>query len=74
MDQFLVVEIQTMPDGAIGNLAFAYSDRNEAESKMHALLSTAAVSTLPRHSVVLLDNAGSRLAGGCYVHGGEPEE
>lgn len=66
--KYLVIEIQTNLDGTIGNSVFAYDNRNEAEAKMHNLLSVAAVSSLPRHAVVLLDNAGSRLGGDCYVH------
>lgn len=68
---YIVIELQTMQDRSIGNFVFAFADRNEAEAKMHTLLAEAAVSTLPRHAVTLLDNAGSRLDGGCYVHGGE---
>ena len=65
---YIVIEIQTMQNGNIGNFVFSYADRNQAEAKMHSLLAVAATSSLPRHAVSLLDNAGSRLAGGCYVH------
>ena len=69
---YIVIELQTFTDGNIGNFTFAYADRLQAESKMHSLLAVAATSALPRHAVVLLDNSGTRLDGGCYIHV-EPE-
>lgn len=74
---YLVIEIQTFDNGHIASNQFGFDDtsktdeqnRNEAEAKMHYLLSLAATSTLPKYGVALLDQAGSRLNGGCYVHG-----
>ena len=71
---YIVIEIQTMQDGSIGNFVFSYDDRNEAEAKMHTVLATAALSSLPRYAAVLLDNNGSRLGGDVYIHESEPEE
>lgn len=70
---YIVIEIQTNESGAIGNFVFAFSNRNEAESKYHALLSIAAVSGLPRHTVVLLDSAGRRLGSKSYPSTNEGE-
>lgn len=65
---YLVIEIQTNKDGTVGNFVWAYVDLLQAEAKYHAVLSAAAVSSLPMHSVVILDNAGSRIKGECYTH------
>ena len=70
---YIVIELQTFSDGTIGNFVFTYEERNDAEAKMHAILASAAISELPRHATVLLDNNGARLDGKCYVHEDVPE-
>lgn len=66
--KYLVIEVQTNPDGTVGNLTFSYDDRNEAESKFHAVLSAAAISALPVHSCALMSNDCVLLKQGCYKH------
>ncbi len=68
---YIVIEIQTNDSGAIGTLVNSYADRNQAEQKYHAVLSAAAVSALPKHSAVMLDNDGVYVKGECYRHGSE---
>lgn len=68
MTKYLVIEIQTMDNGSVGNFVWAFDDKLSAESKMHSILSVAAETKLPRHAAILIDNAGSRLDGKCYVH------
>jgi len=71
---YIVIEIQTNSDGTVGNLVYAYDNRNQAESKYHAVLSAAAISTLPMHTCVLFQSDGILLARQCYVHEQEVEE
>lgn len=71
---YLVIEIQTNVDGKIGILTFSYDNRNEAESKYHAVLSAAAISALPMHSCDLIQADGILLARQFYVHEQEVEE
>lgn len=66
--KYLVIEIQTNTDGTVGNLVYSYDDRNQAESKYHAVLAAAAVSTLPMHTCDLIQADGILLARQCYVH------
>lgn len=66
--KYIVIEIQTNVDGTVGNLVYSYDNRNDAESKYHAVLSAAAISTLPVHSATLLTNEGFTLANECYKH------
>lgn len=66
--KYLVIEIQTNADGKIGILTFSYDDRNEAESKYHAVLSAAAISALPMHTCDLIQADGVLLARQSYVH------
>ena len=64
---YLVIEMQCNGQ-TIANLAFAYDDRLEAESKYHALLSAAAVSQVPIHTVVMLTEDGNLLHHQYYAH------
>lgn len=71
---YIVIELQTNADGTVGNLVYAYTDRNEAEQKYHLVLSSAAVSQLPAHAAVLLTGDGRTLASQCYRHEEPVEE
>lgn len=66
--KYIVVEIQTNADGTVGTLVSTFNDRNLAESQYHTVLAAAAVSTLPMHSCVLLQNDGRQLAKEFYMH------
>lgn len=63
---YLVVELQTNADGSVGNLVWSFDNRAQAESKYHAVLSAAAISTLPVHAACLMDTTGRLLDRGCY--------
>lgn len=66
--KYLVIEIQTNSDGTVGNLVYSYDDRNQAESKYHAVLAAAAISALPMHTCDLIQADGILLARQCYEH------
>jgi hypothetical protein len=68
---YIVMEMQTNADGAVGTLVWSYNNINEAWSKYHSVLSTAAVSSLPCHACVLLGNDGNKYAAQVYRHGEE---
>lgn len=68
---YIVVEIQTNADGTVGNIVHAYAAKNEAYSRYHSVLASAAISALPRHAAVLLENTGTPLEFRCFEHGGE---
>ena len=72
---FIVIELQTNADGSVSNLVWAFSSKEQAFSKYHAILSAAAVSTLPVHAAVILDNKGLQIAAQAFEHGEvEPNE
>lgn len=56
--KYLVIEIQKNADGTVGNLVFSFDELNAAQSKYHSVLAAAAVSGLPSHAAVLMDEAG----------------
>ena len=65
---YIVIEMQTNSEGSTALLTSTHTTQNEAESKYHLVLSSAAVSDLPRHSATLLDETGFRIASQCYEH------
>ena len=53
---YLVIELQTT--NSITSIAYQFATRQEAEAKFHAVLSAAAVSSVPIHAAVMLDEQG----------------
>ena len=65
---FILQEMQTTGTQTALTPTRTYSDRNEAESAFHAALSSAAVSSVPIHAVVLLDEYGGTVRSEFYKH------
>ena len=64
--KWLVIEIQTMANGTVANLVTAHDTEKLAESKWHTVMAAAAVSGLPVHSAILVDNFGNVVLSGSY--------
>lgn len=71
---YIVVEIQTNPNGTVGNIVNAYATKDLAFQKFHTILAAAAVSSLPVHAAVILDNKGLQIAAQWFEHEVEPNE
>lgn len=71
---YLVIEIQKNADGTVGNFVWTFNDINEAESKFHSVLASAAISTIFVHSCALLNEGGFLIKSQSYQHMPEPEE
>ena len=65
---YIVIELQTAANGAVSNIVWAYASRDEAYSKYHAVLSAAAVSSLPCHACTILFHNGQEIAHECFKH------
>lgn len=65
---FIVIELQTNSDGTLGNFVWTYSSLPEAESKFHSVLAAAAVSELPKHACVIMNEEGRCFRSQCYEH------
>lgn len=65
---FIVIEIQVTDK--VATIVNSYSDRLEAESKYHQILTAAAISDVPKHGAVLLNDEGQRINSECYIHEG----
>ena len=60
--KYLVLEIQTSANGAIGIPPIASFDTlREAQARYYAILSAAAQSNLPLHSAAIMDNTGKLI-------------
>ena len=64
---YFVIEIQISQGGAGSNLVTQHATKNEALSKYHTILAYAAVSELPCHSAVVLDEEGRTIAREAFV-------
>ena len=71
--KYLVIELQTFEGGAMSTPTYAFDDRLSAEAKYHAILSSAAKSTLPTHTCVMMTSDGRFIASQSYNHPVEPE-
>lgn len=65
---YIVLELQTYADGTTGNIIWSYDSILQAESRYHAVLSAAAISQVPIHAAVILDERGEKLANASYDH------
>lgn len=63
---YIVVEIQTST--TVATLVNSYEDRNQAESKYHQILTAAALSSVPKHSAVLMNDVGQTIKNETYIH------
>ena len=64
---YIVIELQTT-NGATANIVNSYSDRQQAESKYHQILASAATSAVNLHAAVMLAENGSPIRNECYSH------
>lgn len=66
----VVIEIQKSGETATP-LVQLFEDDAQAKSRYHELLSIAAVSSVPEHSVILVSEEGNYMFHEKYTHGGE---
>ena len=75
MTKFIVVELQTNASGAVANLVYSYDEQAAAESKYYLILSSAAISQIPKHAAVLMTSEGYLIESRCFDRTqGEGEE
>ena len=66
--KYIVIEIQTDSNGTVGILTYSYDNYNEAQSKYHLILSSAAISELPMHAATIITSDGYQHEQKCYSH------
>ena len=65
--KYLVIELQTT-ENSVANIVTTHDTINQAESKFHQILTSAAVSAVPVHSAVILTDEGHLMKHECYKH------
>jgi hypothetical protein len=70
---FQVIELQKLSETRLAALTNEKKERNEALSLYFQLLSVAALSAVPKHSVVILNEDGSEWMHYCFDHSGGEE-
>ena len=68
---YIVIELQTNANGTVANIVTAYASQEQAFSKFHTILAAAAVSALPVHAAVIIDNKGLEIAAQYFEHGAQ---
>lgn len=71
---YIVIELQTMETGQVANIATAYDSLAAAQSKFHTILAAAALSGLPAHAALILDEEGVVQDHGCFRHEEQADE
>lgn len=65
--RYIVIELQTTGNST-ANIVTSYDSKEQAESAYYAILSAAAVSSVPVHSAVIITEEGYPLMSGHYKH------
>ena len=65
---YIVIELQTINESTVANIVNAYAEQKVAEQKYHTILAAAAVSSLPCHAAVMLDEKGRMIKSEYYTH------
>lgn len=65
---FIVIELQANNEGQVANIVTAYDTLPQAEQKYHTILAAAAVSSVPKHSAVILDPMGVQIMRDGFEH------
>ena len=71
---YYIVEIQKNAEGVYAHLVHTAQTRNEGESVYFQVLSAAAISKLPLHSVILFTDRGALEMSRYYLHNTENQE
>ena len=71
MDQkYVVIELQINGD-QIGNIVTAHNTLQDAEYKFHTVAAAASISSVPKHSIALLNDDGFPIERATFVHAAE---
>lgn len=68
---YYIIELQTT-NGTPAHIVQTASTRNEAMSKYHQVLASAAISQVDIHACTIIDDHGISIAREFYVHNEEP--
>ena len=64
--KYVLIELQTMDNGAVANIVTVYENELAAKSAYYSVMTAAALSNLPVHSAILMDNYGIVIMNGSF--------
>lgn len=64
---YIVIEIQKS-NGQVSTVVNSYATINEAKNKYHTILAYASISSVEKHSAVILNDKGEMVVSECYRH------
>lgn len=67
-EKYIVIEIQASADGTVSTLVDSFNDINAAYNKYYTILAYAAVSTIAKHTAMLLTNNGQLWESKYFEH------
>ena len=65
---FIVIEIQVNSEGQLAHIVTSYNNLPQAQQQFYTILAAAAVSSVPKHSAVILDQMGVLVARDGFQH------
>lgn len=65
---YIVIELQKNTEGVVSNIVTSHNTLEEAESKFYAILSAAAVGSVPLHSAIIVSEEGFPVKHDFYKH------
>lgn len=71
---YFIIQIQKNKEGVGSTLVTTKETRNEAESEYHRILQYAALSTIPKHGAIIIDDDCAIHMTGCYTHEQEEQQ
>lgn len=67
--KYIVIELQKLAEDAdISTFVFSKNTKEEAESAYYSILAAAAISTIPVHGAIIIDELGNPLKNNHYTH------
>ena len=69
---FIILELQSNKDSTAIVTPVKKANRNEALSAYYQALSSAAISSVQKHTVMIVDEEGNTVESKCFYHGVEP--
>ena len=65
---YIVIELQKNTEGQVANIVTSHDTLAEAESKYFSVLASAAISTVPVHSAIIVSEDGEPVRHMSYNH------
>ena len=67
--KYIVIELQKITEDAdISTIVTTKNTKEEAESTYYSILASAAISTIPVHGAIIIDEMGNPIKNNSYTH------